>query len=230
MGRRWLMGMLAVMCALCGCSGRREESNVVVQNHATENTHDHTTALTFPVTLSDSPLIAERLQSYEGPYWEDGSGDYVENVAGLMVHNPTDRMIEFASIAIRQGGEQLYFFIYRLPPNSRCLVLEYQRKPCVPQTVTACRELCIRWGSQEFSGEHVDYVGLGPLMTIINRDSRQLDHVTVWYKQYVKTEDYYLGGKAYSAHLFSLESEGRRTLQPEHYHTDNARIVGIELK
>ena len=76
----------------------------------------------------------------------------------------------------------------------------------------------------------IDYVCFGPSMTVINRDTRQLDHVTVWYKQYVKSGDYYLGGKAYSAHLFLLQPEERRTLQPEHYHAGHARIVGIELK
>ena len=202
----------------------------VAQEDATAAKKPPTASVTFPFSFPDSPLIAEELRCFQGQYWEDGSGDHVENVAGLMLYNPTNRMIEFASVAIQQAGQQLYFFVYRLPPNSRCLVLEYQKKPYISQAVTACRELCVRWGNQELSREQIDYVGTESVMTVINRDSGQLDHVTVWYKQYVASEDYYLGGKAYSAHLFFLQPEERRTLQPEHYHAGHARVVGIELK
>lgn len=231
MGRRWQIALMAVVLGLlCGCDGRMQTSAPVVWETATEATQAPPAPLSFPVTLPDSALVAEGLVSYHGPYWEDGSGDPVEGVAGLMLYNPTNRMIEFASFALERAGEQLYFFAYRLPPMSRCLVLEYNRKACSPQEITACRELCTRWDQQEFSREQVDYVGLGPLMTVINRDARRLSHVTVWYKQYVKEGDYYLGGAAYSAHLFFLEPEERRTIEPEHYDAGHARIVGIEAE
>ena len=96
--------------------------------------------------------------------------------------------------------------------------------------VTACQELCVRWDQQEFSREQVDYVGLGPLLTVINRDARELKHVTLWYKQYVQEEDYYLGGGVHSAHVFFLQPEERRFLTPEHYDAEHARIVGIKLE
>lgn len=231
---RWMRrGMalgLAAMGFLCGCDGRMQTSTPMVWETATEATQAPLTPLSFPITLPSSTLVVEELVSYQGQYWEDGSGDPVEGVAGIMLCNPTNRMIEFASFALEHAGEQLYFFAYRLPPMSRCLVLEYNRKNCTTQEVTACRELCIRWDQQEFSREQIDYVGLGPLMTIINRDARQLHHVTVWYKHYVQEEDYYLGGAAYSAHLFFLEPEERRTIQPEHYDAGHARIVGIQLE
>ena len=174
--------------------------------------------------------MAEELICYNGPYWEDGSGESVDNVAGLMVYNPTDRLIEFASFALEQGTQRLYFFVYHLPPMSRCLVLEYNRNSCDPGLVTACDELSIRWEQQEFSREQVDYVGLGPTMIIINRDARELRHVTVWYKQYIKSENYYLGGAVYSAHVFYLQPEERRSIWPEYYEAGCARIVGIELE
>lgn len=215
---------------MCGCNGRTYIPDTVVCEYTEKDVPASSVMLTFPMSATDSPLIVEKLIPYQGPFWEDGSGAYVQNVAGLMLYNPTDRMIAFVSYAIRQGDEQLYFFAYQLPPQSRCLVLEYHKKVCVPEAVTECRELCIRWENQEFSREQIDYVGLGPLMTIVNRDIRQLKHVTVWYKRYVKEEDYYLGGVAYSAHLFFIQPDERRTIQPEHYNTSRARIVGIQLE
>lgn len=227
---RWrkIVLILAVAGTLCGCTGEQKVAVATFQMNTTQATQISSVSVSFPVTLPDSGLIAEELRLYQGAYWEDGSGDFVENVAALMIRNPTDRMIAFASFVVDTPEGELYFFAYRLPPKSRCLVLEYNRMTCDPGKIQACQELIVRWDAQELSREQVDYVGLGPLMTIVNRDSRRLDHVTVWYKQYVKAEDYYLGGVAYSAHLFYVQPQERRTVTPEFYDAAHARIVAIE--
>ena len=231
---KWLRrGMVAGMAVILGSFGGCTPVVSPLATAATESsikpTEIQPAFLEFPQTLPDSALIVEEIVHYQGRYWEDGSGDMVENVAGIMLYNPTERMIEFEAIALEQDGEQLYFFAYQLPPKSRCLVLERKRKVCQPQKITACRELSTRWSHQELSRERVDYVGLGPLLTIVNRDSDQQEHITVRYKQYVKEGDYYLGGVAYSAHLFALQPEERRTVTPEHYHAGKARIVAITV-
>lgn len=234
MHRRWMRRTLALGLAaigmLCGCDTQTHNAAPVVWEEATEEVKAAVTPLEFPVALLGGTLVAEELMSFQGSYWEDGSGDLVENVAGLMISNPTNRMVEFASFVVEQAGERLYFFAYCLPPQSRCLVLEYNRKACIPQEVTTCQEMTVRWDQQELSREQVDYVGLGPLMTVINRDVRQLTHVTVRYKQYVQEEDYYLGGAVHSAHVFFLQPEERRTIQPEYYEAGCARIVGIQVE
>ena len=228
--RRALALGLAAMGILCGCDTRMHNAAPAAWQEATQAQEVVATPLEFPVTLSGGTLVAEELISFQGQYWEDGSGEQVENVAGLMISNPTNRMVEFASFAVEQAGQHLYFFVYCLPPQSRCMVLEYNKKSCDPKLVTACQELCVRWDQQELSREQVDYVGLGPLLTVINRDARELKHVTLWYKQYVQEEDYYLGGGVHSAHIFFLQPEERRFLTPEHYDAEHARIVGIELE
>lgn len=228
--RRTLVLGLVAMGIFCGCDTRIHTAVPVVWEEGTEGEQITVMPLEFPVTLSGGMLVAEELVSFQGAYWEDESGDLVENVAGLMISNPTNRMVEFASFVVEQAGERLYFFAYCLPPYSRCLVLEYNRKSSDSGLVTACQELCVRWDQQELSREQVDYVGLGPLMTVINRDARQLKHVTLWYKQYVQEGDYYLGGAVHSAHVFFLQPEERRSIVPEHYHAGHARIVEIELE
>lgn len=227
---RMLPLAVAVIGMLCGCTGNVHTPRQSDHPTGTEAKKIQCLPMEFPAALADSRLVAEKIVHYSGAYWEDGSGSTVENVAGLMLSNPTDRMIEFVSLVVEQAEEHLYFFAYRLPPMSRCLVLEYNKKTCDPQKVTDCRVLTLRWDRQDFSRQQVDYVGLGPLMTVINRDARELGHVTVWYKQYVKSEDYYLGGAAQSVHMFSLQPEERRTVRPAHYEAGKARIVAIELE
>ena len=234
MHRRWMRRTLALgmaaMAILCGCDTRMHTVAPTIWEEFAEEEQVTAAPVKFPVTPSGSTLVAEELVSFQGPYWEDGSGDLVEHVAGLMISNPTNRMVEFAAFVVEQAGERLYFFAYCLPPMSRCLVLEYNKKTCDPGLVTACQELCVRWDQQKLSREQVDYVSLGPLMTVINRDARQLSHVTVRYKQYVKEKDYYLGGAVHSAHVFFLQPEERRSVMPEHYDAGRARIVEIEIK
>lgn len=224
------LGSVMSMSLLWGCAGQTPSQTTPVWTPLPEETQVQMTAVTFPVMLPDSALIAEKLISYRGPYWEDGTGDQVENVAGLMLCNPTNRMVDFAAFVLEQASQSLYFFVYRMPPESRCLVLEHNRKNWQQADVTDCRELRVRWTYQEMSREQLDYLGFGPQLTVINRDCRTQNHVTVWYKQYVKEGEYYLGGAAQSAHLFFLEPQEHRTITPEGYNAGNARIVSIRLE
>lgn len=233
MKEKWMhLGMIlsfAAISSLCGCGVVCNVPTSTMQAESTESVQIQPVQTEFPIPLSGGALVAEKLVSYQGPFWEDGSADIVENVAGLMLYNSTDRMVEFAAVVLEQAEDQLYFFVYRLPPKSRCLILERDRKPC-QEEISACRELCVRWDYQELSREQLDYVGLGPLLTVVNRDSHRQEHVILWYKQYVKSDDYYLGGVAYSAHMFFLQPQEQRTIMPEHYDAGNARVVAIKLE
>ena len=120
--RRTLALGLAAMSILCGCDTRMHTASPTVREEATEEVQVTVTPLEFPVTLSGGTLVAEELVSFHGAYWEDGSGDLVENVAALMISNPTNRMVEFASFAVEQAGQRLYFFAYCLPPMSRSFI------------------------------------------------------------------------------------------------------------
>ena len=222
--RYWMAAIFVLLFGgLCGCALPEKLPESTMPTVITQPAKP----LEFPYTLPDSTLVVEELVSYRGDYWEDGSGELVEDVAGIMLYNPTNRMVEFEAVVLEQGSETLYFFVYQLPPMSRCLVLERNKKVCAPESVTECRELSTRWNHQELSRERVNYVGLGPTLTIVNRDSAEQKHITVRYKRYVKEGDYYLGGIAYSAHLFCLQPEEQRIVMPEHYQAGKAKIVSI---
>lgn len=230
---RWVTGicLLGCMIGCSGCNGMLSQppSFALPETESTElSQHPHMT-IEFPHTLSGSGLVMEGLIPYDGPFWEDGSGDTVEDVAGLQLYNPGERMLEFLSVVLECGGERLYFFVYQLPPNSRCLVLEKTRHTYRDLPVVDCRELSVRWDYQDLSRIQLDYLGLGNWLTVINRDARRQDHVTLWYKRYEQEGDYYLGGIAYSAHVFFLQPQERRTITPAHYEAGSAKVVAIQL-
>ena len=229
---KWLWGILAFLwvgSCMSGCD-TREVPPVFTETESTAAGLELASGLAFPYTMSEYSLVAEGLLSYEGQYWEDGSGDEVRGVAALMLFNPTNRFISFGAFAVEQGGKHLYFFAYQLPPMSRCLILEKNRQAYSSQPVSQVRTLSVQWDYQEMSREQIDYLGFGPQLTLINRDVRQQEHVTVFYKRYEKKENYYLGGVAYTAHFFSLETQEHRTVSPSHYDASHAKIVAIKLE
>ncbi len=224
-----VLGLAVLLHCLTGCGRHDREPAVTFETVESIPSQTTEAGLQLPCTLPDSGLVAEELICYDGPYWEDGSGEPVQNVAALMLYNPGERMVEFAAVSLGQGDRQRYFFAYRLPPKSRCLVLERNRMPYTDEEVTACRELSIRWEYQELSREQLNYLGFGKKLTVINRESRQQDHITLWYKRYVEEGDYYLGGIAYSAHLFYLQPQECRVLTPDYYDAANTRVVAIRM-
>ena len=75
----------------------------------------------------------------------------------------------------------------------------------------------------------MSYVGFGKRLTVVNRENRQQEHITLWYKRYVEEGDYYLGGAAYSTHLFFLQPQECRVLTPNHYDAADMRVVTIHI-
>ena len=229
MGKHWQwIGFVMLLSLLAGCAAPLK-ANPPTSEIPLPKAETSVTTLDFPYTLSDG-IVVEQLISYSGAYWEDGSGQQVKNVAGLMIYNPTEQMLDFGAFAVEQDGQQLYFFVYQLPPKSRCLVLEYRKKVCDPEKVVLCRQLRVRWEHPELSRQQLDYICVGTQMTIINRDTRALTQVKVWYKRYDKAGDYYVGGIAYAAYLDGMLPQERRTIDPEYYDAANSRIVRMETE
>lgn len=236
MGRLWLRGaaVMAVIGAL-GCffvAGRDggEQVHGTSQETTTPQATPTHAVVALPYTLPGSGLIVEDVLSYDGVYPEDQSGDTVSQISALMLYNPSERMVDFGALALEKDGKQHYFFVYCLPPGGRCLILEKHRQPFTQGAITECRELSVRWEYQDLKREELNYLGFGQSLTIVNQTSRQQRHVTVWYKQYVHDKGYYLGGVAYSAHVFRLSPNEQRTLMPSHYDAGCCKIVGIEIE
>ena len=89
MGGKWrLLWLALILGMLAGCAAPPEVP-MEESKPQPQRTQKIAETLAFPHSAPGSMLILETMQSYSGPYWEDGSGRQVENVAGLMVCNPT---------------------------------------------------------------------------------------------------------------------------------------------
>ena len=223
--RRHILLMAALAVLLCSCT----EGSAAVEDAALPVLFSEPkAAVSFPCALADD-LVAEEILAYDGPFWEDGSGEEVSRVAALMLSNTGSRMIEFAAVTVEQGGKLLHFFVYDLPPENRCLVAEWQRQPYSAEEPQLCQIRTIRWGRQELSREEVDYVGTDERLTVVNRTPRT-QNILVRYKRYDEEKGYFLGGMAFSSHFFEAEPQKPKTLAPWHYHAGQARVVSVTLE
>ena len=220
-----LAGLMAVLSA-CGEKHAAPGVEAAMLPVFAENTAE--AAVTFPCVLADG-LVAEELLGYDGPFWEDGSGETVSGVAALMLHNTSQRMIEFGAVTVEQGGRMLHFFVYDLPPGSRCLVSEWQKQAFSREEARECCVGILRWSHQELSRAETDYLGTDEKLTVINRTARDLN-VKVRYKRYDEEGGYFLGGMAFSAHFFAVPSQDMKTLTPEYYHAGKARVVSVSIE
>lgn len=216
-----LGGVLAWLLAPGGSAG--EVEGIPPETLPTEASKPQ--GLTFPHTLA-SGLVVEGTVNYTGTFFEDGSDEQVSDVTALMLYNPQQQMVRFGAVALEQEGQQLYFFVYCLPAGGRCLILEKQRSSYQESAVTDCRELSIRWQSDQ-RDEQVRYVGFGESLTVVNHSSQRRS-ITVWYKHYDHEKECYLGGVAYSAYYFMVAPQEQRSLTPSHYHAGSSKVVAIE--
>ena len=234
MGIRWyrVMAILTAAGGIVALFLTRGSSSAepVTQQTQVIETSPAVAGLIFPYTLPENGLVLEGTVSYSGTYVEDDSGDEVTDVTGLMVYNPCDRMVRFGAIALEQDGKQLYFFLYCLPPGGRCLILEKNRHPFAEHPLSECRVLTMRWEYQDLHSEQVYYVGFGEELTVVNHSVKQLRHVALWYKRYDRERDCFLGGVAYSAHVFRLHAQAKRVLTPQYYCAGDAKVVNVELE
>ena len=182
-------------------------------------------SVSFPCVPAEE-LMVEAFTSYDGMFWEDGTGEEVSGVAALMVANTGTRMIEFGAVTVEQGGRMLHFFVYDLPPGTRCLVAERLRQPYSEGDARGCTAGILRWIFLEMSREEVNYVGTDERLTVVNCAARTRN-ILVRYKRYDPEGAYFLGGMAFSAHFFGVEPQIPKTLTPEYYHAGQARVVSV---
>ena len=222
-------GGMAVWFLIPGRSYAQQSEEATQPTQQTE-TSAQIGALTFPYTIPESGLVVEAVLSYSGTYMEDGTDDVASDITSLMLYNPTERMVRFGAFALEQNGKQLYFFVYCLPPNSKCLILEKNRHTYMQQPITQCRQLNVRWDYQDMHSQELHVVGFGETLTVVNLSQKRQRHVTLWYKQYDREGAYFLGGVAFPVYAFRLKAQEQRSMTPEYYDAGNARVVSVELE
>ena len=92
----------------------------------------------LPCAVADTQLVIRGTAVYEGPYWEDGSGEEVANVLALVVENTGGTMILQGQILLKTERGVLEFSVSWLPPDEAVLVLEKNRASAGDCEIYSC--------------------------------------------------------------------------------------------
>ena len=69
-------------------------------------------------------IMAIRLVSFDGPFYEDRSEEEIIGVAALELKNNGDTLVEYVEAVVYQENRQLRFEATYIPPGGSVLVLE----------------------------------------------------------------------------------------------------------
>lgn len=186
------------------------------------------TGISFPCQVPGYGLTIHHLAPYKGMYVEDGTNANVENVAMLLVSNDSDYPIEYASIAVQYGGETLTFDISALPKGEKMVVQEKNGKAVPTSKAQAAKALVVRRANMEMSRDLVEVVDNGDnTLTIRNVSGKLIPTVRVFYKYYMKDEDVFVGGIAFTVRITRLNADSAVTIQPSHYSSETGRVVMV---
>lgn len=182
--------------------------------------------ISFPCTVPGYNLVIERMAPYSGTYVENGSNVTLQNVAMLLVTNQGDFPIEYAQISVQVGGESLLFDISALPVGERLVVQEKQGKSIPNGVATAANALVVRRANMEMSRDKIQVVDNGDnSLTITNLTGETIPTVRVFYKYFMKDENVFVGGIAFTVRLAQLEGGASVTVRPSHYSSGMGRVV-----
>ncbi|MBQ3542875.1 MAG: hypothetical protein IJA45_07115 [Oscillospiraceae bacterium] len=183
----------------------------------------------LPERVPGTSLQIQALMQYEGPYWEDGTGEHVSNVAALMLYNPSGNGISYGQVFLTLRGQEYVFEFTYLPAGGRLLVPEKNRLPYVRGKVTDCR--CGQLVTGEFGVENAGFNltknGMSGIV-LENQTDRDLENVQLYYKLYLGDEGVYVGGTTYQMSVGSLPAGGKQEITPSHFVWDYSAVVDIQ--
>ena len=187
--------------------------------------------LPLPTAVKDTPFIIERVAKYSGFYFEDNSGDTVDNCLALVVKNDSKKYVSEAVLVFTVGeSTQAVFEISALPAGESCVVLEKERLPLNKDYIfeyysdnanNYFNTLSKKEREAVDLSEQVEAVQKGGSLTVKSESAAQ---VKVLYKPYA--EGIALGGKVHIAEFNNLTD--KETELPLDVGTKEIKIISVE--
>lgn len=205
-----------------------EELPPVIEIPTVEDPQTGEQGISFPCQVPGYELTIEKLAPYKGMYVEDGTNATVENVAMLLVSNNGAHPIEYAQIAVQYGTETLIFDISALPAGEKLVAQEANGKSAPEGKADKTTAMILRRANLEMSRDKVQVTDNGDnTLTIRNTTGEMIPTVRVFYKYYMKDEDVFVGGIAFTVRITRLEANAAITIHPSHYSSKTGRVVMV---
>ena len=183
-------------------------------------------AIEFPCAIDGTSLTAMNFAVYDGPFYEDGSGEEVFGVTALVIRNNGEMLIKEGTVTLEsEDGVRSFFFTY-LPAGASVLVPEAGRVKEKPEAVIRCVgdvELCNAEELDFLKVAHVDPVTL----TVTNTDDESHEDICLYYKDHDSPSGMYIGGQTQCVTIPKLLPGQTITISPYRYVDEYSRIIMI---
>ena len=202
---------------LCGLVGSVVFAVILVRR----NTEAKSRPVSFPYTI-DSVLVIEGLVGYEGAFVEKGNEEVVD-VAGAIVTNCSDQIIQEARIHMECQTGSYEFEVSYLPPGTSTLALEVEAKIWTKDLVLSC-DVEYAFGLGIPDGLLVQQMEDG-VVALTNTTEYSINNIRIYHKNWAKEAGMFLGGIAYETYAGDLEPGQFVFLKPEFYVSGMSQII-----
>ena len=186
----FLVGMLAMLLVLWNILPSRADAQ--------------TATIEFPFLIPGTDLIAEYFVSYEGDFFEDGSGEFVIDNAALCVYNRGETYIDFAAIHIQTEEQDYHFEGTCIPPHAKVVILEKDKKTHTKSDVRYAEGHTVI-SIKESVADHLRIENKGMVqLKVTNQGNLPLENIRLYYKRYDTQWGIYVGGVTYATPVGDL--------------------------
>lgn len=186
--------------------------------------------LTFPYVVPETDLTLLMIDGYSGPYIEDGSNEYVENCAAILVKNTGDTVLDYAELTFKINGEEdAVFKISSLPASASAIVLEASRKKFVKEDLyMVSGKGMSRSEKFELNSDKISVTGSEKKVTVKNLTEKPYSKVVVCYKN-LYMEGLYFGGITYARTFENLAANAEATLTADNYYPEVCQVLKVDV-
>lgn len=186
-------------------------------------------AQTFPIVLEQG-LQIHKIDSYTGPYWEDGSDEEVSELLMIELENISGKDIQIAVVQLLFGEETAIFQVTNLPEGESVIALEQNRRKYTEEMPTQVTVENIAY-MDEFSMQEdaVKITAFDGIINVENISEKDIEQtIFVYYKNY--EEGQYHGGITYRVRIEEgLKAGEIRQLKASHFYAEKSRILMVSF-
>ena len=198
---------------------------LMVTASAKEENLQKNNSLFYPISCTS--ICVNRVVSYDGPFYEDGTGREVIDIAALEICNQGDVVIPYACIIVETEGQQYIFQATMIPVDTPVLVQESNAQPYFREEILNI----FGWNTVRKCSIQppvaIAETGMSE-WTLINQSVQAVENLSVYYRTYYPEGNVYSGGKAFSVKIPKIEPGEKIKLYPEYYVSGYSRIVYYE--
>lgn len=189
------------------------------------NIPEERTSFALPMKIECTSLTVQTMAIYDGPFYEDGSGQEVRDVAAVLVSNDSDALIPYANIVVDTENDRFVFHAHMLPPQSVTLVPESSAKPYTPEKIVNL----YAWHTVK-QDQTAPQVGITEkddvTLQIENSSGKTLQDLTLYFKKYI--DGVYIGGKPFEFTVPTLEKNACIAVSPTYYVRGYSQVLFYE--